>query len=175
MTENNGHGVVDDARGSALAGPQCSEGERSEAERNGGLAKAAARPDGSAVPDPEVPEQPKRRHFSATYKARIVEEVQRCSAPGEVSALLRREGLYSSHLTKWRKLYRTGVLNGLRDDKRGRKRMKHPLEDENERLRKQNARLARRLEQAETIIEIQKKVSTMLGIPLNNIEDGERG
>jgi len=175
MAENDDLGVADNGRGSALAGPQCSEGERSEAERNGGPAKAASRPDGSSFPDPEVPEQPQRRYFSAAYKARVVEEAQRCSAPGEVGALLRREGLYSSHLTKWRKLYQSGALNGLRDDKRGRKGMKHPLEDENERLRKQNVRLARRLEQAETIIEIQKKVSAMLGIPLNSIEDEENG
>jgi hypothetical protein len=70
--------------------------------------------------------------------------------------------------------YRTGALQGLRDDKRGRKAVKNPLEDEVTRLRKENARLTHRLEQAETIIDIQKKVSSMLGIPLPNVEN-EKG
>jgi transposase-like protein len=156
-----------------LAGPQWSEGERSESERNGGLAKPAPTPSGPAIPNLEVPEQARRRRFSAAYKARVVEEAQTCTAPGEVGALLRREGLYSSQLTSWRRQYQSGALDALRDDKRGRKGTKNPLEEELVRLRKHNARLTRRLEQAETIIEIQKKVSTMLGIPLNSIENAE--
>ena len=112
-----------------------------------------------------MPAFPKRRRFSAAYKARIVEEAKDCAEQGEISALLRREGLYSSHLSKWRQLYRTGALQALRDDKRGRKATKHPLEDENARLRKRNERLARRLEQAETIIEIQKKLPRCWGFP----------
>ncbi len=122
------------------------------------------------IPDPEVAALPKRRRFSADYKARIVEEAEGCTESGAIGALLRREGLFSSHLSEWRKLYRAGALQALRDDKRGRKIAKHPLEDENEKLRKQNERLANRLERAETIIEIQKKVSAMLGIPLNSVE-----
>jgi transposase-like protein len=137
------------------------------------LAEAAASRRQTSIPDPEVPAYPKRRRFSAAYKARVVEEAEGCSVPGEIGALVRREGLYSSQLSKWRQLYRAGALQALRDDKRGRKTMKHPLEDENERLRKQNERLARRLEQVETIIEIQKKVASMLGIPLNSVENEE--
>jgi transposase-like protein len=125
----------------------------------------------AAIPAPEVSAFPKRRRFSAGYKAGVVEEAEGCTEPGAIGALLRREGLYSSQLSKWRELYRTGALLALRDDKRGRKATKHPLEDENERLRKHNERLRQRLEQAETIIEIQKKVATMLGIPLNSVED----
>lgn len=125
------------------------------------------------IADPEVSSLPKRRRFSADYKARIVEEAEACTEAGDIGALLRREGLYSSQLSQWRKQYRTGALRALRDDKRGRKATKHPLEDENEKLRRQNARLAHRLEQAETIIDIQKKVATMLGIPLNSIENDE--
>jgi transposase-like protein len=125
------------------------------------------------IPEPEVSALPKRRRFSAAYKARVVEEAEGCTAPGEIGALLRREGLYSSQLSAWRKQYRTGALQGLRDDKRGRKATKHPLEDEVARLRKQNERLAGRLEQAEAIIEIQKKVAAMLGIPLNSVEREE--
>jgi transposase-like protein len=125
------------------------------------------------IPDPEVSACAQRRRFPAAYKARIVEEAENGREPGAIGALLRREGLYSSQLSKWREQYRTGALESLRDDKRGRKAMKNPLSDEVERLRKQNARLARRLEQAELIIEIQKKVAAMLGIPLNSVERGE--
>jgi len=127
----------------------------------------------TSIPDPEVAARPKRRRFSATYKARVVEEAEGCTEPGDIGALLRREGLYSSHLAEWRKLYRTGALQALRDDRRGRKPTKHPLEDEVARLRKQNERLSGRLEQAEAIIEIQKKVAAMLGIPLNSVESEE--
>ncbi len=142
--------------------------------RNGELAVEAVSDRKAVIPDPEVPARPKRRRFSAAYKARVVEEAEGCTEPGAIGALLRREGLYSSQLSKWRELYRTGALQALRDDKRGRKATKHPLEDEVERLRKHNERLARRLEQAETIIEIQKKVATMLGIPLNSVESEEQ-
>ena len=123
------------------------------------------------IPDPEVSSLPKRRRFLADYKARVVEEADGCTEAGGIGALLRREGLYSSQLSQWRNQYRRGALRALRDDKRGRKAVKHPLEDENEKLRRQNARLAQRLEQAETIIDIQKKVAAMLGIPLNSVEN----
>jgi transposase len=126
----------------------------------------------AAVPDPEVDLRPKRRCFTAAYKARIVEEAERCTESGDIGALLRREGLYSSHLSKWREQYRAGALDALRDDKRGRKRTRNPLEDEVVRLRKENARLSGRLEQAEAIIEIQKKVAAMLGNPLPGVEPG---
>jgi transposase-like protein len=127
---------------------------------------------GMTVPDPEVDSRPRRRHFSAAYKARVVEEAAGCTEPGQVGALLRREGLYSSHLSKWREQYRSGALAALRDDKRGRRSNKHPLADEVARLRKENARLSGRLEQAEAIIEIQKKVAAMLGNPLPSVEPG---
>jgi len=129
--------------------------------------------DGAAAPNPEVSAGAKRRRFAASYKARIVQEAERCTQAGAIGALLRREGLYSSQLSRWRELYRAGALDGLRDDKRGRKKTRHPLEDEVERLRKHNERLARRVEQAETIIEIQKKVAAMLGLPLNSVENEE--
>ena len=91
-----------------------------------------------------------------------MEEADRCRGEGAVGALLRREGLYSSQLTTWR----SGAHTALKDDKRGRKQTRNPLEDEVSRLQRENVRLARRLEQPETIIEIPKKVSSMLGIPL---------
>ncbi len=116
----------------------------------------------------------KRRHFSPAYKARIVEEADGCNERGAVGALLRREGLYSSQLTAWRKQYRAAGLDGLRDDKRGRKAATHSLEDEVALLRQENARLSTRLEEAEAIIEIPQKVSAMLGSPLNGVEREEQ-
>ena len=124
-------------------------------------------------PDPEVLERPQRRRFSAECKARIVQEADACTQIGQVGALLRREGLYSSQLATWRKQYRQGGYAALVDTKRGRKRKKSPLELENERLRKQVSHLERRLQQAEAIIDIQKKASEMLGIPLRAPESDE--
>ena len=125
------------------------------------------------IADPEVSALPKRRRFSADYKARVVEEAEVCTEAGGIGALLRREGLYSSQLSQWRKQYRTGALQALRDDKRGRKVTKHPLEDEVAQLHKTNERLAHRLARAETIIDIQKKVAAMLGTPLNSVANDE--
>jgi len=120
-----------------------------------------------------VSEKTARRRFSAAYKARIVQAVDACTEPGQIGALLRREGLYSSQLSKWRRQYHAGALSGLWDDKRGLKPTRHPREEELERLRKQLARTEKRLQQAETIIDIQKKVAQMLGIPLKNVEGEE--
>jgi transposase len=122
---------------------------------------------GHRFPDPAVPEKADRRRFSAEYKLRVLQEVDRCTQPGEVGALLRREGLYSSHLANWRQLRDEGALTGLTPKRRGRKASPDaPLTTENERLRRENERLAAKLRQAETIIEVQKKLSEILGIPL---------
>ncbi|MBI2883212.1 MAG: transposase [Candidatus Methylomirabilis oxyfera] len=95
--------------------------------------------------------------------------------PGSPGALLRREGLYSSNLTTWRRQRETGTLSALTPQKRGRKAPSHdPLLLENATLRKENERLTRRLRQAELIIDVQKKVSQMLGIPLATPEAGGR-
>jgi transposase-like protein len=128
------------------------------------------RDEGSARPDPEVFERPKRRRFTVEYKARIVQEAARCTEWGETGALLRREGLYWSEFSRWRRKYSEGAHSALQDNKRGRKRSRHPLEGELERLRKENEKLKRRLHQAETIIDVQKKISEMLGIPLESVE-----
>jgi transposase len=94
---------------------------------------------------------------------------------GAIGALLRREGLYSSHLSTWRRQREEGTLQALSAKKRGRKSNFHPLAPENTRLRAENARLLRRLEQAETIIEVQKKVSTLLGISMSEAKpNGEK-
>ncbi|MCH8047255.1 MAG: transposase [Planctomycetes bacterium] len=95
--------------------------------------------------DPEVPEKPVRRRFDAAYKQRIVEEADACSQPGEVGLLLRREGLYASLLSIWRRQHREGALAGLTPKRRGRKaKRKDAAAQENDRLRRENERLARR-------------------------------
>jgi transposase-like protein len=125
------------------------------------------------VPDPEVVARPARRRFTAAYKRRILREADQCSR-GELGALLRREGLYTSRLSTWRKECERLELQALAPKKRGPKaKPPNPLAPENERLRRENARLQRRLKQAETIIEVQKKIAALLGIPLNSPESDE--
>jgi transposase len=127
-----------------------------------------------ATPNSEVVEKPIRRRFTAAYKLRILKEVDALSDFGQIGALLRREGLYSSHLTTWRRQRDTGTIEALQPKKRGRHaRRRDPLIQENEQLRRENDRLARRLKKAEAIIEIQKKISEILGIPLSHQEPGE--
>lgn len=150
-----------------------SDAERSEAERSGGLTKSAGRLLRVSAPDPEVSAASGRRRFSAAYKARIVREADACSQPGEVGALLRREGLYSSHLTHWRRDYRKGAESALADDKRGRKVTKNPLADENQRLGRELERAQNKLKQAELIIEFQKNLCEILGISPTGVSEGE--
>ena len=136
---------------------------RTEPNRNGQLE--------AEVPDPEVVPRAKRRQFSAQYKLRILTEADQCTQRGEIGALLRREGLYSSHLTTWRKQRERGQLQGLTPKKRGRK--PDPQAAELARLQRENERLKVRLEQAETIIEVQKKISQMLGLPPAETDESE--
>jgi putative transposase len=124
------------------------------------LPSVAKAPDGR-VPDPEVPERPTRRRFSAEYKLAIVKEADAATEPGEVGALLRREGLYSSHLVDWRRQRDAGALDAL-STKRGRPRP-DPREREIAALRRDNARLRRRLDTAERIIEVQGKSQSCWG------------
>lgn len=146
-----------------LAGPQW-------ADEDGEPAEARARETIKRGPDPEVLEKIPKRKFSVDYKARIVREADACTETGQIGALLRREGLYSSQLAQWRRAYRQGALAALRDNKRGRKPTRHPLEAENERLKRANLELEKRLEQAEAIIDVQKKLSGLMGIPLGSEE-----
>ena len=126
------------------------------------------------VPATEVPEKPVRRRFSAEYKLRILAEADRCTEPGQLGELLRREGLYSSHLCTWRTQREKGMLEGLAPKRRGRKaKPKNPLADEVVRLERENRRLAEKLRQAELIIDVQKKVSEMLNIPLKTPDESE--
>jgi len=113
--------------------------------------------------DPEVNAKPERRKFSAEYKRRILEKADACTEAGQIGALLRREGLYSSNLTHWRQQRAEGSLKALSPKKRGPK--PDPLADENAALRRRIERLEADLKRAETIIEVQKKLSELLGLP----------
>ncbi len=118
-----------------------------------------------------MPERPVRRRFTAEYKLRILGEADRATEHGQLGALLRREGLYSSHLTTWRKQRDEGTLAGLAPKRRGRKASPDaPLLAENERLKRENQRLTAKLRQAETIIDVQKKLSEILGVALPSPE-----
>jgi transposase-like protein len=148
--------------------------ERSGKPPSGGVA-AGGGPDGSpneARPDPEVPERAKRRKYTAEYKLRILREADKCTNHGELGALLRREGLYSSNLSVWRRQQREGSLKGLSPRKRGRKKSpKDPLADQVQQLRRINEELRERLKKAETVIEVQKKISELLSMP-TQVENG---
>lgn len=115
------------------------------------------------ISDPEVMPKAKRCKFSAKYKLRVLDEADNCTEPGQIGALLRREGLYSSHLSTWRRQREQGLLEALSPKQRGRKE-KDELDRELSRLRRENERLQDRLEQAETIIDVQKKLSRLLGL-----------
>lgn len=133
---------------------------RRGAERAGGERSAAATSPG-ARPDPELVERPQRRQFSAEYKLRILQEADSCTAPGEIGQLLRREGLYTSHLSDWRRQRETGALAALQRP-RGRRKA-HPLETENARLRQRLSQTEAELAKARQVIEVQGNVSALLG------------
>ena len=115
----------------------------------------------AGVPDPELVERPRRRRFSAEYNLRVLREAEACSRPGEIGALLRREGLYTSHLTELRKQRYLGALEAP-DRTRGR-RQAHPLESENAELRRRAERAEAELVKARKVIEVQGNVSALLG------------
>jgi len=121
----------------------------------------------------EVVAKPTRRRYTAEYKLGVLREADGCTRPGEIGALLRREGLYSSTLTHWRKQRQRGELGGLSPKKRGPlPKEKNPLTDKVRALERENARLTARAERAEGLVELQKKVSEILGIELKH--NGER-
>jgi transposase-like protein len=135
-------------------------------ETEGARRASAVSPAGApGVPDPAVEAKPQRRRFTAEYKLRILREVDRAKAPGEVGAILRREGLYSSLLTQWRRDRDRVAKTGLAARKRGPKaKVKDPRVKQ---LERENAKLRRRNERVELMLSIQKKASELLGIPLN--------
>ncbi|CAN5867101.1 hypothetical protein BH23GEM3_BH23GEM3_15160 [soil metagenome] len=132
--------------------------QRAVGEQSAAAAGTAA--DGR-VPNPELVERPQRRRFSAEYKLRILQEADACSRPGEIGALLRREGLYTSHLSAWRRQRDEGALRALARP-RGR-RKPHPLERENAELRHRMERAEAELAKAHKVIEVQGNVCALLG------------
>jgi transposase-like protein len=124
-------------------------------------------PQAAAFPETEVSAKPKRRRFTAEEKRRILEEADACSETGELGALMRRHGVYSSYLSSWRQARERGELQALAAKKRGPKaRVPHPLEKEVTELKRALAKSEARVQRAEAIIEVQKKVSQLLGIVL---------
>ena len=119
-------------------------------------------------PSSEVLAKPRRRSFKAEYKLRVLEEADRCADSGQIGALLRREGLYSSHLSAWRRQRERGTLVGLSPKKRGAKSKKNPLETENQALKRQVKQLEKRLKKTEIINEFQKKLFEILEIPVES-------
>jgi transposase len=153
-----------------VVAPLRSEDERSESSQSNGA--TTTEPAGAAA-DPEVSAKAVRRQFSAAYKKRILQETDN-GGDGAIAALLRREGLYSSHLVTWRKQREKGEIAGLEPRKRGKKPgERNPLTVENVRLTRENLHLAKRLKQAETIIDVQKKLCDLLGLTVPPIEQNE--
>jgi len=145
-------------------------GATERARRATGVAPMAGSRDSlvSSPPDPEVPEKKRRRKFTAKYKLSILAEADSCTAPGQLGALIRREGLYSSNLTTWRRQREKGLLQAMTPKKRGRKPKKRNfLAKRVTRLENENRRLQQKLRKAELIIEAQKKMSEILGIAQN--------
>ena len=141
---------------SPVGEPERRGDERSEPPRSGGSPTGER----EAVPNPEVTARHAKRRFTAAYKLEILRKADACTRSGELGVLLRREGLYSSHLVTWRRQR----ADGLRPKKRGRKAK--PIDPHVKKLAQENRRLTSRLQQAEAVIAFQKKVSELLGIPL---------
>jgi transposase-like protein len=168
----NSLGVVLSPEG--LAGAERSEGERSEPQRSGAAAKAAAGSRLVSPADSEVIAKPQRRTFTAEYKQRILQEAEAVAAtPGAVGALLRREGLYSSLLAYWRRERANGIREALTPQKRGPKSKRNPLQEENLKLQRQVGQLTEKLRKAEIIIDVQKKVAALLGRPIPEADPEE--
>jgi transposase len=138
------------------------------ARRATGVSADGAAGEGSR--DPEVVEKAKRRRFTPEYRLKIVRAAEACK-DGEIGALLRREGLFSSQLSMWRRQREQGALEGLRARKRGPKAK--AVDPRVKKLEQENARLERKLKKADAIIAFQKKVHELLGIPLKPFESEE--
>jgi transposase-like protein len=162
--KNNG---ISSAAPTVLPAAERREDERSEAERSAAAGKTVAPgPPGPSRPNPEVIVTAKRRTFTAAYKLSILEEADAAAQSGTIGALLRREGLYSSHLVDWRRERQAGILQGLTPHQRGPKSQRNPQEEELQKLRRENQRLTEELRKAAIVIDVQKKVGALLGWPL---------
>jgi transposase-like protein len=165
--------MAQEVREATVVDTERSGDERSEAPRSGGstTVERGSWASPQEAPDPEVEARSKRRRFTAEYKLRVLREADACKGPGEIGALLRREGLYSSHLFHWRRQREEAAQAQLKARKRG---PKAKVEDPRvKQLERETARLQRRLKHAETIIEIQKKAAELMGIPLRSLDSDE--
>jgi transposase-like protein len=146
-------------------------------ERSGEAANAAGGPPSASrqlLPDSEVIARPRRRRFTAEYKSSILDQAEAAYDSHEVGALLRREGLYSSHLGTWRRQRKQGEFDALTPKKRGPKVVVSPLVRQNREQEAVISRLTKKLKNAELIIEVQKKVAALLGNPIPNIQIDEK-
>ena len=158
-----------------LAAAERSGGSPPGEQRSAAAAKAGADPGPTLRPDPEVVAKPKRRTYTAEYKQRILQEAEvAATTRGGLGALLRREGLYSSLLTYWRRERAQGILEALTPQKRGPKSKRNPMEEEVQKLRRRNARLTEDLRKAHIIIDVQKKVAALLGHPIPEKDPEEK-
>jgi transposase len=151
---------------SIVGEPERRDDERSEASRSGG-SPTIERAIAPVPPDPEVPARHARRRFTTAYKLEMLRKADACTRHGELGALLRKEGLYSSHLITWRQQRE----RGLTPKKRGRKAM--PVDPRLKKLEQENRRLTTRLQQAEALLDFQKKVAALLQIPLKPMPSDE--
>jgi transposase-like protein len=148
------------------------EPERSESDRSTTGGKTG--PEATPRPDPEVVAQAKRRTFTADYKQRILSEADQAKGSGGIGALLRREGLYSSLLSTWRRERAAGARQALSPQKRGPKSKRDPIQEQIQKLQKDNARLTEQLRKAEIVIDVQKKVGALLGWPIHTPDPDEK-
>ena len=149
------------------------EDEMEGARRATGISSSSAGAKPAAGTDPEVLEKASRRRFTTKYKLSILKQADRCQKPGQIGALLRREGLYSSHLSGWRRQRESGALEALAPVNRGRKAKRRDEQEQRvAELEREVEHLRQKLTQAETIIDVQKKVSSLLEIPLNRPQTG---
>jgi transposase-like protein len=171
--KNNG---ISSASPTVLPAAGRREDERSEDDRSSATGKTVAPgPPAAPRPNPEIVADARRRSFTGEYKQRILAELDAAAAqPGAIGALLRREGLYSSHLSTWRRERQTGILKGLTPHKRGPKPKRNPQEEENQKLLRENQRLTEELRKAEIVIDVPKKVGALLGWPLPKADPQEQ-
>ena len=147
------------------------EGPEAEGARRATGASGPSAPLRAPASDPEVSAKVQRRHFTAEYRRRILKEADACKKHGALGALLRREGLYSSHVVNWRRQREQGELGAGRARKRG--PVPKVIDPRVRHLEVENRRLQRKLARAETIITLQKKVAEILGIPLKPLDIDE--
>ena len=171
--KNNG---ISSASPTVLPAAERREAEPGEADRSGAAGKTVAtEAPAPPRPDPEVVPNAKRRGFTAEYKVSVLAEADAAAAhPGAIGSLLRREGLYSSHLVTWRRERQAGILKGLTPHRRGPKSKLNPQEEELQKLRRENQRLTEELRKAAIVMDVQKKVGALLGWPLPKVDPQEK-